>query len=69
MYVSDSLFFLQHLFTDADKDEDHGDMFAKKLRDIIFDNKQENEKTAEEESEDIMSRMIAKSEKLSGIKQ
>jgi hypothetical protein len=69
MYVSDSLFFLQHLFTDADKDEDHGNMFAKKLRDIIFDNKQENEKTAEEESEDIMSRMIAKSEKLSGIKQ
>lgn len=69
MYVSDSLFFLQHLFTDADKDEDHGNMFAKKLRDIIFDNKQENEKTAEEETEDIMSRMIAKSEKLSGIKQ
>lgn len=69
MYVSDSLFFLQHLFTDADKDEDHGNMFAKKLRDIIFENKQENEKTAEEESEDIMSRMIAKSEKLSGIKQ
>lgn len=69
MYVSDSLFFLQHLFTDADKDEDHGSMFARKLRDIIFDNKQENEKTAEEESEDIMSRMIAKSEKLSGIKQ
>ena len=69
MYVSDSLFFLQHLFTDADKDEDHGNMFAKKLRDIIFDNKQENEKTAEEESEDIMSRMITKSEKLSGIKQ
>ncbi len=69
MYVSDSLFFLQHLFTDADKDEDHGNMFARKLRDIIFDNKQENEKTAEEESEDIMSRMIAKSEKLSGIKQ
>ncbi len=68
MYVSDSLFFLQHLFTDADKDEDHGNMFARKLRDI-FDNKQENEKTAEEESEDIMSRMIAKSEKLSGIKQ
>ena len=69
MYVSDSLFFLQHLFTDADKDEDHGNMFARKFRDIIFDNKQENEKTAEEESEDIMSRMIAKSEKLSGIKQ
>lgn len=69
MYVSDSLFFLQHLFTDADKDEDHGNMFARKLRDIIFDNKQENEKTAEEESEDIMNRMIAKSEKLSGIKQ
>lgn len=69
MYVSDSLFFLQHLFTDADKDEDHGNMFARKLRDIFFDNKQENEKTAEEESEDIMSRMIAKSEKLSGIKQ
>lgn len=69
MYVSDSLFFLQHLFTDADKDEDHGNMFARKLRDIIFDNKQDNEKTAEEESEDIMSRMIAKSEKLSGIKQ
>lgn len=69
MYVSDSLFFLQHLFTDADKDEDHGNMFARKLRDIFSNNKQENEKTAEEESEDIMSRMIAKSEKLSGIKQ
>lgn len=68
MYVSDSLFFIQHLFTDKDSDEDHGAMFGMKLREIVEEHDQGKDTKPEESADDIMNRMIAKSEKLSGKK-
>lgn len=64
-YVSDSLFFIQHLYTDPEKDEDHGNMFNMKLRDILK-LYEEGETEPEESAEDIKNRMIEKSIKLSG---
>jgi hypothetical protein len=64
MYVSDSLFFIQHLFSDS-TDENRGSMFSMKLREIIEE--YESGKTEKKETaEDIKNRMIEKSEKLSG---
>lgn len=66
MYVSDSLFFLQHLFTQAD-DQEHGTVFNMKLREII-QHYDENGNTAlpKESADDIKNRMIEKSLALSG---
>ena len=66
MYVSDSLFFIQHLFTDKDADEDHGAMFGLKLRDLIEEYEQNKEAKPKESADEIMNRMIAKSEKMCG---
>lgn len=65
MYVADSLFFVQHLYTNPDDDEDHGSMFGMKLRDILqqYD---EEDITPSESADDIKNRMIEKSLKLSG---
>lgn len=64
MYVSDSLFFIQHLFTDS-SDDNHGGMFSMKFREIIED--YESGKTEEQVSaEDIKNRMIEKSKALTG---
>jgi hypothetical protein len=65
MYVADSLFFVQHLYTNPDDDEDHGSMFSMKLRDILqqYD---EEDITPSESADDIKNRMIEKSLKLSG---
>lgn len=73
MYVSDSLFFLQHFFTDAEKDENHGAMFGTRLRDILqnFDEPDNAQKTnlAEEDPDKFIDHMVEKSKRLSGIKQ
>ena len=66
MYVADSLFFIQHLFTD-EKDENHGSMFGMKLRDI-FKEAYEGNIQPKETAEDIKNRMIEKSIALSGNK-
>lgn len=69
MYVSDSLFYLQHIFTDKD-DENHGAMFGKKLREILEDfekeNDSKNEQNVENEPEKFIDYMVKKSEKLCG---
>ena len=65
MYVADSLFFLQHIYTDAQADEDHGAIFGMRLRDIL-DNNSEGKSKPEESPEDIKNRMIEKSKKMSG---
>lgn len=65
MYVADSLFFIQHLYTD-EKDENHGTMFGMKLRDI-FQQAYESNSEPKQSAEDIKNRMIAKSKALSGI--
>lgn len=67
-YVSDSLFFIQHIFTDPEKDEDHGNMFALKVREILQQMEEGNIKTKEETPEDIINRMVNKSIALSGEK-
>ena len=61
MYVADSLFFIQHLYTSED-DEDHGAMFGMKLRDIFELSKQEQPNY---DVEAIKDKMIEKSIKLS----
>lgn len=74
MYVSDSLFFIQHLFTDAERDENHGAMFSRKFREIIEEYREAKEEAdqhglkSQETAEDIVDRMVKKSERLSGIK-
>ena len=69
MYVSDSLFFIQHMFTDKESDENCGSVFGMKLRDI-FKEYEENKNNPEpvESAEEIKNRMIEKREKLSGTK-
>lgn len=73
MYVSDSLFFIQHMFTDKENDENFGMIFTKKLSDVFKEQEQLKNNIIEEKhvetAEDIKNRMIAKSEKLSGAKQ
>ena len=64
MYVTDSLFFLQHLISGNENDENR-QMFGSKFREIIESNgNQEREENAEE----IRNRIIEKSKKLSGEK-
>lgn len=65
-YVSDSLFFIQHLFTDPEVDEDHGNMFGLKIREILQQMEEGNIETKEETPEDIINRMVNKSIALSG---
>lgn len=65
MYVADSLFFLQHIYTDAQSDEYHGSIFRTRLRDIL-DDYSEGKSKPEESPEDIKNRMIEKSKTLSG---
>ena len=65
-YVSDSLSFIQHLFTDPEKDEDHGDIFGLKIREILQQAEEDNIETKEETPEDIINRMVNKSIALSG---
>ena len=64
MYVADSLFFIQHLYT-SEEDEEHGNMFALKLRDI-FAMYEQDEEQPKQNAEDIKNRMIEKSKKMSG---
>ena len=66
MYVSDSLFFIQHLFTNSDIDDDHGHIFGMKYRDIIQQYEEPISSKPAESAEDIKNRMIEKSLKLSG---
>ena len=72
MYVSDSLFFIQHMFTDKENDENFGIIFTKKLRDIYKEQEELKNNIIHDQpvetAEDIKNRMIAKSEKLSGTK-
>lgn len=65
MYVADSLFFIQHFYTNPESDENHGNMFGMRLREIFNEYESENTKPAES-AEDIKNRMIEKSQKLSG---
>lgn len=62
MYVTDSLFFLQHLIGGGEDDQDRK-LFASKYRDIMqsYDNNKEPE-----DADGIIDRMIEKSNKLSG---
>ena len=41
MYVSDSLFFIQHMFTNKETDEDFGNVFTTKFRDILHNYEEE----------------------------
>lgn len=70
MYVSDSLFFIQHMFTNKETDEDFGTVFTTKFRDILHNYEEEKTevKKPQESAEDIKNRMIEKSLKLSGTK-
>ena len=62
MYVTDSLFFLQHLISGDENDADR-QMFSMKYREIM----EEHEKPKKEENvEEIRNRMIEKSKKLAG---
>ena len=67
MYVADSLFFLQHIYTDAQSDENHGAMFSMKFREII-ENYESRKSKPEDDVEEIKNRMIEKSKALSGKK-
>lgn len=64
MYVTDSLFFLQHLVAGDENDADR-QMFSSKYREIMenYDNPKE-----EENAEDIRNRIIEKVNKLAGGK-
>ena len=64
MYVTDSLFFLQHLISGNENDENR-QMFGVKFREIIDSN---GNQEREESAEDIRNRIIEKSKKLSGEK-
>lgn len=69
MYVSDSLFFIQHMFTDKEQDENFGSVFGMKLRDVFQEYEESKNATKPvETAEDIKNRMIEKSKKLSGTK-
>lgn len=70
MYVSDSLFFIQHMFTNKETDEDFGNVFTTKFRDILHNYEEEKTevKKPQDNAEDIKNRMIEKSIKLSGTK-
>ena len=70
MYVSDSLFFIQHMFTNKETDEDFGNVFTSKFRDILHNYEEEKTevKKPQDNAEDIKNRMIEKSIKLSGTK-
>lgn len=70
MYVSDSLFFIQHMFTNKETDEDFGNVFTMKFRDVIrnYEEEKTEVKKPAETAEDIVNRMIDKSLKLSGTK-
>lgn len=70
MYVSDSLFFIQHMFTNKETDEDFGTVFTLKFRDMLrnYEDEKTEAKKPVESAEDIKNRMIEKSKKLSGIK-
>lgn len=66
MYVTDSLFYLQHLVGGNENDEDRM-MFVSKYHEIIEDT---NEPAVEKQSaEDIKDRMIAKSLRLASGEQ
>ena len=77
MYVSDSLFNIQHLFTNAEDDDQHGAMFASRLRDILKDYEEETEpmkenslsNLAETDPDKFIDHMVEKSKKLSGVKE
>lgn len=62
MYVTDSLFFLQHLIAGGEND-DNRQMFASKYREIL--EQTENPKP-QESAEDIRERIISKSLSLTG---
>lgn len=64
MYVTDSLFFLQHLVAQNENDDDR-QMFSSKYRDIMEN--YENPKD-EEDAEEIRNRIIEKVNKLAGEK-
>lgn len=70
MYVSDSLFFIQHMFTNKETDEDFGTVFTLKFRDMIrnYEEEKTEVKKPQESADDIKNRMIEKSLKLSGAK-
>ena len=70
MYVSDSLFFIQHMFTNKETDEDFGTVFTTKFRDILHNYEEEKTevKKPQDNAEDIKNRMIEKSLKFSGTK-
>lgn len=70
MYVSDSLFFIQHMFTNKETDEDFGTVFTTKFRDILrnYEEEKTEVKKPQESAEDIKNKMIEKSLKLSGTK-
>lgn len=70
MYVSDSLFFIQHMFTNKETDEDFGTVFTTKFRDILHNYEEEKTevKKPQDNAEDIKNRMIEKSLKLNGTK-
>lgn len=70
MYVSDSLFFIQHMFTNKETDEDFGNVFTSKFRDILrnYEEEKTEVKKPQETAEDIKNRMIEKGLKLSGAK-
>ena len=65
MYVTDSLFFLQHLYTTED-DEYHGAILSRKFRDImqVLDGDEVSEQDLKEQAESIMDKMVAKSEEM-----
>lgn len=66
MYVTDSLFYLQHLIGGGENDEDRM-MFASKYHDVMED---ANKPAVEIQSaEDIKDRMIAKSLRLASGEQ
>lgn len=62
MYVTDSLFFLQHLVAQNENDNDR-QMFSSKYRDIM-ESCREPEK--EENAEEIRDRIINKANRLAG---
>ena len=60
MYVTDSLFFLQHLLANSENDENR-QMFNIKYREL-FDKSEKSEK--QESVEEIQERIISKARKL-----
>jgi len=62
MYVTDSLFFLQHLVAQNENDNDR-QMFSSKYRDIMGSY---NQPEKEENAEEIRERIINKANRLAG---